>query len=55
MARLGGSSVEGVLGVLDPLETRMGEAADGHGAVGKLSHDQRHTNSRQSSFYEKPR
>lgn len=33
-------SVEGELGCLGSLETGEGEAEDGHGAVGKLSHDQ---------------
>jgi len=40
MAHLGGISVEGELGVLGSLETGMGEAEDGHGFEGKLSHDQ---------------
>ncbi|MFY8114736.1 MAG: class II fructose-bisphosphate aldolase, partial [Rhabdaerophilum sp.] len=40
----GGISVEGELGVLGSLETGMGEAEDGHGAEGKLSHDQLLTN-----------
>ena len=35
-----GVSVEGELGVLGSLETGTGEAEDGHGAEGKLSHDQ---------------
>lgn len=35
-----GASVEGELGVLGSLETGEGEAEDGHGAEGKLSHDQ---------------
>jgi fructose-bisphosphate aldolase, class II len=35
-----GVSVEGELGVLGSLETGMGEKEDGHGAEGKLSHDQ---------------
>ncbi|HQT85912.1 MAG: fructose-1,6-bisphosphate aldolase [Acidiphilium sp. 37-64-53] len=35
-----GVSVEGELGVLGSLETGMGEAEDGHGAEGTLSHDQ---------------
>lgn len=35
-----GASVEGELGCLGSLETGMGEAEDGHGAEGKLSHDQ---------------
>jgi fructose-bisphosphate aldolase, class II len=44
MAHLGGISVEGELGVLGSLETGEGEAEDGHGAEGKLSHDQLLTN-----------
>src|SRR5690606_38955429 len=44
MAHLGGSSVEGELGVLGALETGMGDKEDGHGAEGKLSHDQLLTN-----------
>ncbi|MGO4704990.1 class II fructose-bisphosphate aldolase [Microvirga sp. 2MCAF38] len=44
MAHLGGISVEGELGVLGSLESGMGEAEDGHGAEGKLSHDQLLTN-----------
>jgi fructose-bisphosphate aldolase, class II len=39
MAHLVGVSVEGELGVLGSLETGMGEAEDGHGFEGKLSHD----------------
>ncbi len=35
-----GVSVEGELGCLGSLESGMGEAEDGHGAEGKLSHDQ---------------
>jgi fructose-bisphosphate aldolase class II len=35
-----GASVEGELGVLGSLETGTGEKEDGHGAEGKLSHDQ---------------
>jgi len=35
-----GVSVEGELGCLGSLETGMGEAEDGHGFEGKLSHDQ---------------
>jgi fructose-bisphosphate aldolase class II len=34
-----GVSVEGELGVLGSLESGEGEAEDGHGATGKLSHD----------------
>ena len=44
MAHLGGISVEGELGVLGSLETGEGEKEDGHGAEGKLSHDQLLTN-----------
>jgi fructose-bisphosphate aldolase class II len=40
MAHMGGVSVEGELGVLGSLETGMGDKEDGHGAEGKLSHDQ---------------
>jgi fructose-bisphosphate aldolase class II len=36
--------VEGELGVLGSLETGMGDKEDGHGAEGKLSHDQLLTN-----------
>ena len=35
-----GASVEGELGVLGSLESGQGEAEDGHGAEGALSHDQ---------------
>ncbi|MDJ1158259.1 fructose-bisphosphate aldolase class II [Chelatococcus sp. SYSU_G07232] len=44
MAHWGGVSVEGELGVLGSLETGMGDKEDGHGAEGKLSHDQLLTN-----------
>jgi fructose-bisphosphate aldolase class II len=44
MAHLGGISVEGELGVLGSLEHGEGEKEDGHGAEGKLSHDQLLTN-----------
>jgi fructose-bisphosphate aldolase class II len=40
MAHAVGVSVEGELGVLGSLESGMGEAEDGHGAVGVLGHDQ---------------
>jgi fructose-bisphosphate aldolase class II len=40
MAHWVGASVEGELGVLGSLETGQGEAEDGHGAEGKLDHDQ---------------
>jgi fructose/tagatose bisphosphate aldolase len=35
-----GASVEGELGAFGSLETGEGEKEDGHGAEGKLSHDQ---------------
>ena len=44
MAHWIGASVEGELGVLGSLETGMGDKEDGHGAEGKLSHDQLLTN-----------
>ena len=44
IAHMGGVSVEGELWVLGSLETGMGEKEDGHGAEGKLSHDQLLTN-----------
>ena len=44
MAHWVGASVEGELGVLGSLETGESEAEDGHGAEGKLSHDQLLTN-----------
>ncbi len=40
MAHWVGASVEGEFGVLGSLETGGGEAEDGHGAEGKLSHEQ---------------
>jgi fructose-bisphosphate aldolase class II len=40
MAHAVGASVEGELGVLGSLETGQGDAEDGHGAEGALSHDQ---------------
>jgi fructose-bisphosphate aldolase, class II len=40
MAHWVGASVEGELGVLGSLESGEAEAEDGHGASGKLSHDQ---------------
>jgi fructose-bisphosphate aldolase class II len=40
MAHKLGVSVEGELGVLGSLETGQGEAEDGHGAEGALSHDE---------------
>jgi fructose-bisphosphate aldolase, class II len=44
MAHWVGASVEGELGVLGSLESGKGEAEDGHGAEGALSHDQLLTN-----------
>ncbi|MGO4334987.1 class II fructose-bisphosphate aldolase [Labrys sp. KB_33_2] len=44
MAHWVGASVEGELGVLGSLESGTGEAEDGHGAEGELSHDQLLTN-----------
>ena len=44
MAHWAGVSVEGELGVLGSLESGEGEKEDGHGAEGKLSHDQLLTN-----------
>jgi fructose-bisphosphate aldolase class II len=40
LAHACGVSVEGELGCLGSLESGMGEKEDGHGAEGKLSHDQ---------------
>lgn len=40
LAHARGVSVEGELGCLGSLESGMGEAEDGHGAEGALSHDQ---------------
>jgi fructose-bisphosphate aldolase class II len=40
IAHWAGVSVEGELGVLGSLESGESEAEDGHGATGKLSHDQ---------------
>ena len=44
MAHWAGCSVEGELGVLGSLESGKGDAEDGHGAEGTLSHDQLLTN-----------
>ena len=44
MAHWAGVSVEGELGVLGSLESGKGDAEDGHGAEGELSHDQLLTN-----------
>jgi fructose-bisphosphate aldolase class II len=51
MAHWVGASVEGELGVLGSLETGMGDAEDGHGAEGKLSHDQLLTDPDQSADF----
>src|SRR5260370_42495358 len=48
MAHLGGILVEVELGVLGSLETGMGDKEVGHGAEGKLSHDQLLTNPEQT-------
>lgn len=49
MAHAVGVSVEGELGCLGSLESGMGEAEDGHGAEGKLSHDQLLTDPEQAA------
>jgi fructose-bisphosphate aldolase class II len=46
-------SVEGELGCLGSLESGMGEAEDGHGAEGKLSHDQLLTDPEQAADFVK--
>ena len=46
-----GASVEGELGVLGSLETGEGEKEDGHGAEGKLSHDQLLTDPAQAADF----
>ena len=46
-----GASVEGELGVLGSLETGEGEKEDGHGAEGKLSHDQLLTDPKQAEKF----
>jgi fructose-bisphosphate aldolase class II len=51
IAHLGGVSVEGELGVLGSLETGEGEKEDGHGAEGKLSHDQLLTDPAQAADF----
>ena len=53
MAHSVGVSVEGELGCLGSLETGMGEAEDGHGAEGKLSHDQLLTDPEQAADFVK--
>ena len=51
MAHAVGVSVEGELGCLGSLESGMGEAEDGHGAEGKLSHDQLLTDPEQAAGF----
>lgn len=54
LAHARGVSVEGELGCLGSLESGEGEAEDGHGAEGKLSHDQLLTDPEQAKdFVEK--
>jgi fructose-bisphosphate aldolase class II len=48
-----GVSVEGELGCLGSLETGMGEKEDGHGADGKLSHDQLLTDTNEAAEFVK--
>jgi fructose-bisphosphate aldolase class II len=53
MAHAIGVSVEGELGCLGSLETGEGEKEDGHGAEGKLSHDQLLTDPEQAADFVK--
>jgi fructose-bisphosphate aldolase class II len=53
MAHAIGVTVEGELGCLGSLETGMGEKEDGHGAEGKLSHDQLLTDPEQAADFVK--
>ena len=54
MAHAGGVSVEGELGCLGSLESGMAGEEDGHGAEGKLSHDQLLTDPKEAKdFVEK--
>jgi fructose-bisphosphate aldolase class II len=53
MSHAVGVSVEGELGCLGSLESGMGEAEDGHGAEGKLSHDQLLTDPEQAADFVK--
>ena len=48
-----GVSVEGEIGCLGSLETGMGEKEDGHGAEGKLSHDQLLTDANEAADFVK--
>jgi fructose-bisphosphate aldolase, class II len=51
LAHARGVSVEGELGCLGSLESGEGEAEDGHGAEGKLSHDQLLTDPEQAKDF----
>ncbi len=51
LAHARGVSVEGELGVLGSLESGMGEAEDGHGAEGVLSHDQLLTDPEEAAHF----
>ena len=51
LAHARGVSVEGELGCLGSLESGEGEAEDGHGAQGKLSHDQLLTDPEQAKDF----
>jgi fructose-bisphosphate aldolase class II len=51
LAHAKGVSVEGELGCLGSLESGEGEAEDGHGAEGKLSHDQLLTDPEQAKDF----
>jgi fructose-bisphosphate aldolase class II len=51
MAHKRGVTVEGELGCLGSLESGMGEAEDGHGAEGALSHDQLLTDPEQAKDF----
>ncbi len=51
LAHARGVSVEGELGCLGSLESGEGEAEDGHGAEGKLSHDQLLTDPEEASRF----
>lgn len=53
MAHAVGVSVEGELGCLGSLESGQGEAEDGHGAEGQLSHDQLLTDPEQAADFVK--
>ena len=53
MSHAVGVSVEGELGCLGSLETGQGEKEDGHGAEGKLSHDQLLTDPEEAASFVK--